>query len=237
MNTLIKITLALFVSVFFSSCVFEGTLGFGRAGNGNVVSENRPVDKPFDAVDAGQGIEVVLAISENPSIRVEADENLLELIETRIEGSTLILRLEKSISKSRSLKVFVEMPEVRLLEVSSGATMRGSEPIRTNELELSASSGGELKLEVATTSLVAKASSGGTIDVFGTASNLNADASSGAVVNASKLKADYVEAEASSGADIRVSAQESLTAHTGSGGDIHYSGTPKELKLSGSLKN
>ena len=58
-------------------------------GNGVVVTEQRPINGSFNSIEVSTGIDLFLTQSESPSISVQADENIQELIITEIENETL----------------------------------------------------------------------------------------------------------------------------------------------------
>jgi len=77
----IKILLTIILAATLTSCQFDFNPGVD--GNGNVVTEERSVSS-FEKVKGSAGIDVYLTEGNENKIVVEADENLLELIETDI---------------------------------------------------------------------------------------------------------------------------------------------------------
>ena len=72
-----KITLLLLILLSATSCMFDG---FGIQGNRNVVSEDRKINSDFEAIKVSQGITVYLTQSDAIEMRVEADENIIDLL-------------------------------------------------------------------------------------------------------------------------------------------------------------
>ena len=75
----IKIILLALVTVSLASCNFDVTFGQTN-GNGNVTTENRTVSEHFTKVKGSAGLDVYLTKGTTASIKVEADENLQEII-------------------------------------------------------------------------------------------------------------------------------------------------------------
>ena len=230
MTTVTKILITALVSLFFASCHWDINLGEGKKGNGNVTSEKRNVTEDFHTVKATEGLDVYVEQGDDMAIEVEADENIIEYIRTDINNGVLKIHTEERIGRAKSKKVHVRLPEVRALHSSSGADLYGKGIITADNLVLDASSGSDLKVEVAASEVNCDSSSGADIKVSGTANVLIADASSGSDINARELTVKKCIAEASSGADITVNATEELSASASSGADINYSGNPEIVK-------
>jgi len=209
-------------------------------GNGNVVTEEREVTQDFDEVKGSRGLDVYLTKGNENKIVVEADENLLDLIETNISNGKLTITSSKNIGRAKSKKIHVTYVELSKIEASSGADVIGNSVIKSETLTLDCSSGADLEVEVFTKQLYAETSSGADIDVSGKASILNAKASSGSDLNAKKLQVLTCNAKASSGANITVNVKDNLDAKASSGGDVKYYGNPvsvtKKDGSSGSIR-
>ena len=230
MCTLIKIIVTSILSLFLLSCNFD----LGVRGNGNVITKERQIDSAFDHIEVGRGLEVHLTQDEIESLRVQADENLHDIIITKIEGHTLKIYTDKNISFSGTQKVMVSFKTISKISASSGSDVYSTNTISVENLELETSSGSDMELEVKVNSLHCKASSGSDLKITGTANSLVANASSGSDINAKNLNTLNTDAKSSSGADIIVNVSNELTAKAESGSDITYSGNPgKVYKSSG----
>lgn len=226
MTTIARFTIAIILALLTSSCMFDLNLGSGVRGNGQVVEESREVTGNVTAVLASEGLDVYIAQGSAASIRVEADENVIDLIGTDIQDGKLKIHAVENIGRATK-KVYVTLPEITSLESSSGADLVGQGLIEADRMRLSASSGANLKLELVADQVEADCSSGADIQVGGRANLLYADASSGADLNAGELEAKVCRANASSGADVKVHALDELTADASSGGDIGYRGSAR----------
>ncbi len=216
--------LVLGAALILSSCNFN--INTGESGNGNVVTEERSVTEDFNEVRGSAGLDVYLTQGDENKIVVEADENLLQYIETDIEGGKLHITTSENIGRSKAKKIYVTFKELTNIEASSGADVTGNSVIKSENLTLKSSSGADLKVEVFAKELTAKSSSGADLEVSGKASSLKADASSGSEIDAKQLLVINCNAEASSGAEVTVSVKEKLETHVSSGGNVNYYGNP-----------
>ncbi|RZJ69200.1 head GIN domain-containing protein [Flavobacterium sp.] len=199
-------------------------------GSGNVKTETRKINGPFDSVKSERGLDVVIVQSDEVSVVIEADDNLLPKIETKLDGKTLVITTEfNSYSNVSSKKITVKMPTIKGLEAESGSTMTSEGNLRSEKLELTSSSGSNLKVSVEADKLTADSSSGSGIEVSGKALNFSTSSSSGSHVTAGDLLANEIAADASSGSSILVHPILKLSGEASSGGSVKYNNEPKSF--------
>lgn len=237
MTTLARLAIAVLFSLFASSCMMDINFGSGKKGNGQVVEETRNVSEDFTIISASEGLDVYVTQDRDLKISVEADENIIDLIATDVRDGRLKIHTTENIGRATK-KVYVSLPEITALESSSGADLIVQNVIEAQKIELDASSGSDLQVELVADEISAEASSGADIKISGKANMLYADASSGSDIKASELTTKTCNADASSGADISVNVTESLVADASSGADISYTGeasVQKKKSVSGSI--
>ncbi|MDT0607074.1 head GIN domain-containing protein [Croceitalea rosinachiae] len=238
MTTLARMAIAALLALFMTSCAFDINFGDGKRGNGEVVEESRSVSEDFTAVYASEGLDVFVTQGNKFKILVEADENIIDLIGTDIRDGRLKIHAIENIGRATK-NIYVTLPDVTTLQSSSGADLIAQNVIKSDKIELDASSGSDIEVQVNANEVVAESSSGADIKVSGRTDVLYADASSGSDIKARGLEAKRCNADASSGADISVNVSESLTADASSGADISYSGdanVTKKKSVSGSVR-
>ena len=178
MTTLAKLAIVALLSLFASSCMMDVNFGHGKTGNGQVVEETRNVAENFTEVLASEGIDVFVTQDSEFKITVEADENIIDLIGTDVRDGRLKIHAIENIGRATK-KVYVSLPKITALKSSSGADLIVQNVIESESIELDASSGSDLRVELSAKEVTADASSGADISVNVTES-LVADANSGA---------------------------------------------------------
>lgn len=222
-QTLLKFTmLVLFLGATFTS--HAKTV----KGNGNVTKEERKVAS-FDAIKASAGINVYLFQGDEEKVVVETDENLQECLIVEVDGNVLKCYIDCSIRNSKKMNVYVNFDDLKAIEATSGSDIYGETIIKANTLELDASSGADIKVEVETISLNCDVSSGADITVHGTSDSFEGDASSGADIKARKLTTKKAKASSSSAGDISITVLEEINADASSGGDVNFYGNPDKV--------
>ncbi len=232
MTALLKITIALLLSLLLASCGFDiqigGMDGFGsgKKGNGIVTNEIRKVNEDFTEITASEGLNVYVTQADDFEISVKADENIIDLIGTDVKNGRLKVHAIQNIGRATK-NVYVSLPNIEALRGSSGAHLNTRNRIQSERMEIDGSSGAILNIEIDADDLYLEASSGANLDISGDTDIAQVEVSSGGNIDADDLQAKDCRAEASSGGNVKINVSESLVAEASSGGNISYSGQPK----------
>lgn len=206
---------------------------WGERGNGNVQKQDREIGS-FSAIAVSSGLDVYIVQGDKESLRVEADENLMEYIITEVKGDKLICKVDGSIRRSSRLAVYITLVDVNEIHVSSGADLETQSLLHLEKCDISVSSGADAKIEIIAGELSCSVSSGADAVLKGKADFFSGSASSGSDLRAKELIARKCRAKASSGGDVSVYASESIEANASSGGDVSYYGNPEKVNASDS---
>ena len=227
MITIVRFLIATLSTLILNSCNLE----IGVDGNKNVITKTRTITNSFEKIELSRGINLFISSANNPKISVKADENLHHYIKTEIKDNILKIYTTENIRSYKANKVLVSVSSLSGLSASSGSDVQSTNTLNLKDLYLKTSSGSDTKLNINTTNLTCKATSGSDIELTGHTKNLTVHASSGSDVKAKNLRAEHVEATATSGADIYLYASKSLQTSSRSGGDINYIGNPKKVLI------
>jgi len=215
---------------FFALIILAAACRHSKTGSGNIVTEKRSTES-FMGIHADGPVHVEIRRGA-PSVTVEADDNIITYIETKVSGGTLDVRLRDINSlRNATVNVYVTVPELRSLNSSAAAEIISKDTISSpDHINLKASSSGKITLIADVPAVTTDASSGGNIYISGRTRDVTADASSGASVHASGLKAEYATADASSGANVRIFGSITIMATASSGGNVKYTGGAANVK-------
>jgi len=216
-----------FLSILLSSCWF---LGPSVKGNGNVTEEVRQVAE-FDQINVSRGMNVYISQGSPAKVVVIADNNLHEVIETRVEGGTLKVYVNENIRWAKEKKVMVTVEKLSGLESTSGSNVWSQNQIMSENLEMKATSGANITLDVNAKYLKAGCSSGANIRISGLAKEAELGTSSGANLKGEELKAENCKMRASSGGNVSSTVNGRLEAKASSGGNVVYYGEPTETDV------
>ncbi len=198
-------------------------------GNGDVVTRDRSTDD-FTGVKTCCSFKVEVAEGAF-AVRVEAESNLQEFIETEVQGRTLHIKYteDANFKSTEPIRVYVTLPRLESIDASSSSKVTGTTPFRGEDLELDVSSSADITLEFSGDRVDLDASSSGRIEVKGSAKRVVADASSASRIDAENLEAEEAQADVSSAANVSVYASKRLRADASSAGSVSYSGSPSDI--------
>jgi Putative auto-transporter adhesin, head GIN domain len=217
--------LTLLLAVFtFASCDHT-------SGSGNIVTETRNTGS-FDAISVGGSFDVEVKMGDVVSVVVEADDNIIKYIETKVSGNTLKIRTEDLHSYSDvHMKVYVTVPSLKAISASASAEVTGENILKSSEkLTFKASSSSNINAEVDAPEIETDANSSATITLSGRTKEHKSEASSSANVEAFGLLSENTTANVSSSANIEVYASVTLNAKASSSGSVEYKGAATVTK-------
>jgi hypothetical protein len=221
-----KILVIAIVSLLFSSCNLAIN---GTKGNGNVQTEQRKISEPFTKISVNRGIEVIVDQGDVVKVEVEADENLLKLITTKVENGTLVVSSDENIYSAEKEVVRVTMPIIEGFETTSGSNLSSASVIKGSKMYVKSSSGSEIDVNAEFDTISSESTSGSNITLSGKALKFTSAASSGSEIEAGNLLANEVVSQSTSGSSTQVNPRVLLKAKASSGSSIEYTNKPKTI--------
>lgn len=249
MKRIFPISALLFMSLFVLTSCFD-FMQTGEEGSGKVIREDRTVGN-FSKVSVSEGINAFITMGDKESVTVEADDNLVPLIITEVNGDRLVVKIQDGygVKSSKALNVFINAETITGLKASSAADIKMETDLTASKLSCDASSGADIDLlgvevddfdgnasssgEIEGERLTAKsatmnASSAGDIKFNnGALEKATLETSSSGEISAFKVEAKTCKANASSGGHIKIKVSDELSAHASSGGRVRYKGKPR----------
>lgn len=227
---LIIIVVAVVIVGLLSTVLFLGGWHpFGEVvGSGDLVTKEE-FFSDFTSVDAGSGFMVEISKSNSYNVLVTADDNVMEHIEIKKSGDTLMIGVKWGYSfRSVTLNVEITMPELHSLELSGGAQGKLEEYSSTNSFSLELSGGSILRGEFETSGDLEFDLSGGSqlLGLVGEANDLTIDASSGSQLGLSDFTVHNTDVELSGGSRATINLDGKLDADLSGGSNLSYIGDP-----------
>lgn len=195
-------------------CIATPLLGKSIKGSGHIVTRTLPAPD-FNAVDASRAVKVVIS-AEASDIRIEADDNLIDLVVAETRGKTLEVTLDQKVNNIQNANITVTVPanggNIRSLKASSASKITGDVTLRADKFTIAASSAAEINAAVEATSCSVDASSAAKIRAAVEAASCSIEASSASKVSA-EVKATTCTVGASSASKIALTGSaENFTA-------------------------
>lgn len=196
-------------------------------GNGNIKTESRQVGK-FTGIEDQGSFDVEITYGEGNAVEVEADENLLPVIVTKVVGNKLIISSDKSVFLSaHRLTVHVTMPTIDLISVKGSGSVTGDGGFsNSGTAHFDVSGSGSIRLSFAqlNTAEVAVRGSGSIHLMKGSVDNLNVATYGSGNVDAYDISSKNVMAKTSGSGSVKVRVTGSLTAESNGSGNVYYKG-------------
>jgi hypothetical protein len=180
-------------------------------GSGMAKTESRAVAS-FSKIELAGSPDVEVTIGPDASVAVSADDNILPIIETKVEGDTLRIGSKQSYNTRLGVKVKITVPALDGVAVSGSGDIRAT-GLKAGDLEASVTGSGDVTLN-------------GVVD------RLRGQITGSGDLRAGELGAKNVRVTVTGSGDATVRASEELDARVTGSGDVRYSGHPSQVRKS-----
>ncbi len=198
-------------------------------GSANVVTEAREV-RGFDAVRlSGSGILTIEQAGEE-SLTIAAEDNIMPLIETRIEGNCLNIGYRNGTADpgpTQPIRFHLRVKKLRFIE-SSGSGQIRSARLSTERLEVRISGSGQVMLEsVAASRLESVVSGSGRFNVGGEAGSQRVSISGSGSYDGAGVSSGSAEVAISGSGRAALRVSDALNVIISGSGVVEYAGNPR----------
>jgi len=207
----------------------------GIKGSGPIKTETRSA-RDFHAVELDLSGDVELRVAEQFSVEVQAQENLLHLLKTEVDGGRLKIYFSENVSRSEDIKIRISGPSFDGLSVAGSGKITVQTPIQSERMNASIAGSGDLIIQQATFgALDCNISGSGSMELGGTANATQVTISGSGDVQAKQLSSNEMRARIAGSGSVTAHVVQVLKADIAGSGDIFYSGDPSvESNIAGS---
>lgn len=206
-------------------------------GNGQVVLEERAL-KSFNRIVVNGSYEVNVLPGQTHRVVVDAESNLLDFINTRVRGQSLVIESahNRCLKNSVPIMVNVYTPLVDEIELN-GSGLIIAHGLFLEELYVSVNGSGTVDLDVDVDFLSANLNGSGKIDITGIATTTELNITGSGSMYAYQLTQSNCNASISGSGSMYVHVNRKLDAVISGSGTIYYRGNPEvSSSISGSGK-
>jgi len=205
----------------------------GVSGNGNVISETREV-AGFSKISAGGAFDIFLEQGTMEALTIDADENLLPLINTNVSNGVLEISSDRPIRNASTLNVFITIKDISVIDVSGACSITSKNTLNLTDLVLEGSGATFVDLALNSRNFSADLSGANEVRVSGETDIFSLELSGASKIRAFDFVAREVKLQASGAADAHVHATEYLNAQATGAASISYMGSPSiDQRISG----
>jgi Putative auto-transporter adhesin, head GIN domain len=211
--------------------------------SGHIITKDVSV-KSFDAIRAKGLYELILSQGNGESVKIEADDNLIDLFSVTNEGSTLVIDMpelkDKNINfknkddhQSLKLKVYVNCKNLKSLDVGVIGNVHSETIIKSNAFEIDSKNVGNIDLKLAADKLTVYNKGVGNITLNGSATNAVIKNSGVGELEGKDLVVQTMNIDNSGVGKANVNVQKDLTIKQSFLGKVSNKGAAKTHEMEG----
>lgn len=203
----IALTFALSALFMLSGC------HIGVHGSGVRKTEKRDLPA-FSAIETTGAFEVIVNCQKPASFEIEADDNIVPLIETEVRNGALRVTTTKSYSSSGGVVLRITVPDLASVK-STGAGKFNISGVKNDKFEI-------------------QSTGAATVVASGQSKSVKIGSTGAGVIDAHDLRANDADVSVTGAAGVDVYATDELNVTVSGAGRVTYSGNPKvNKKVSG----
>jgi hypothetical protein len=199
----IAATFALSLALLLSGCIH------GVHGSGVRKTEKRELPA-FTAIETSGAFEVEVNCQKPVSIEVEADDNLLALVQTEVRDGVLRVSTTKGYSSSGGIVLRIAVPDLASVK-STGAGKFNIAGVKNDAFEI-------------------RSTGAATVVAAGQSKSVKISSTGAGTIDAHNLRASDADVSVTGAANVDVYATEELNATVSGAGRVTYDGNPKVSK-------
>jgi len=221
-----KVIAAVMVALILVSGLVVSCAGVKVQGSGNLINETFDISD-FTRIKVENGFQVEVTESDSFSVVAIVDDNVLEHIDVKKSGDTLILKPKWNRSfRSVTLSAKVTMPDIDKIELSGGAKVDINGFDSSNNLTIKLSGGSHLNGSVTAGDVNLSLSGGSHVTLSGSAENIVIKGSGGSHFNLEDYSVSDADINLSGGSHADVNVNGILNVDISGRSEVHYTGEP-----------
>jgi hypothetical protein len=222
-RTVFILALISIIAIFAVSC--KWAVGFVR-GSGNVITEGRDVSDFRKVHLSGTG-NLIITQGELESLTIEADDNIIPIIETDVSGAELDIGFKRGYTFIPSTAIKFHLTVVDLDEISlNGAGNIDCEGFETKVLQFDVSGAGDLDFDLDAERVEVIISGAGNIILSGQVDSQEIEIDGAGKYNGEDLESSECVITVSGAGSATVNVSELLDVEINGIGNVYYIGSP-----------
>jgi hypothetical protein len=211
--------------------------------SGKIITKDINV-QPFDAIKAEGLYELILSQGDKESVKIEADDNLMDLFSVTNDGSSLVINMPKLKNKNINfknnkddkklrLKVYVTFKKLKSLDVAVIGNVRSESTVKADAFNLESKNVGNVDLQLTTDKLTMTNKGVGNITLRGNAKDANVTNAGVGQFDGSDLIVQTMNINNSGVGSADVNVEKDITIKQSFLGKVSNKGNAKTHKMEG----
>lgn len=220
---------SIIILYFLTGCYQSGIEGNRK------ISTSAYVFESFDTLQIDDVFHVNLYQADDHYVEIEAEENLLNLIDIAVVQNTLTIKFKEKINPHVPIKVDIAMPDLARVNITGTCSMKTMSPFITSQIIIDAEGASDINMDVIADQVYSYSKGAAKIRLSGTTGLLVNKMQGAGVFHGFKLDANEAKIDLQGVGKISLSVQEVLSASVDGVGKVEYIGSPTQLdkKISG----
>ena len=199
----------------------------GIRGKGQKVHQELDL-KAFDKIELHILADIYLSPGEDQKVSVEAQENILKNLKTKVSDKKLIVTGKSNVRLSKRVTFHITIPEIKELIYNGSGKIRTTDFfIGQGDIELETEDLGDLDLQLEAKSIHIEMRGTGDVELEGKTDELKVEISGPGSLDAYGMLANRCEAEIEGSGSVKVNVRDKLVATVRGRGSILYRGSPE----------
>ncbi len=214
-------------------------------GSGRIESEDREVE-PFSELKIKSetyvtraDFEVFITQENTFSLVVEADDNILPMIQSEVSEGMLTIWNDEWFRSSNNVRIYVSSPHWRVIVIDGFAVLKTQTPLDTDGMHLTINGNGRVDMDIETEEMDVDINGRGNIELGGAARTFSVEINGQADIDALSFVAQEAEIEINGIGDVSLEVVKKLDVEINGFGNVKYIGAPDvspEINGSGEIE-
>lgn len=201
------------------------------SGSGKQVSTVRNVGE-FRSVETSGSIKVVLKQGGTNSLRVIADDNIQDKIETEVRGNKLIIDMDGNFCDAGEITVYITSKEYDGVDASGAVEIISDGKLNVKDFELDLSGSSKVTLDLNAANVRTSSSGASEIHLKGQSTTHELDLSGSSSIEALDFVVSKYRIESSGASNSRINVLNELSISSSGASEVQYRGNPTNIKNS-----
>jgi len=211
---------AVVVMLLLSSCNLDCI-----EGRGDLKTETR-VMKSFTKISSKMDAKIIITKDSVQSIRIEAQPNILQLLNTQVDGKWLYIDTEDCITDYKPITIYITTPSLEALEINGNGSAEGRGNFSTDKIELTINGSGSITISLNANEVSSDIKGSGNINLSGSARKSSMDIMGSGDINAQDMPAEAADVDIKGSGNCKVFAIGKLKVDIAGSGNVYYKGKP-----------
>ncbi|MFP4469060.1 MAG: head GIN domain-containing protein [Bacteroidales bacterium] len=156
---------AAFITIFFTLPA-SAQWGIGEKGNGQVVTTTRDVSS-FSKIDVSCSADVFIRQGNNVDVKVRTDENLQEMVETKVKGDELEIDIDGNIRNYKEMEIYITVDKLSAITINGSGDVESENEISGMDFEIGINGSGNVDINFDVKNLSTYINGSGDVEVSG----------------------------------------------------------------------